>query len=374
MRLGFDARMATWAGVGTYSRELLRALVARRTRDDLHLVCFRRPGDAFLEEDPALGGIEWRVIPGSVWSPWSALRLAAAARDTDLFHTPHFVAPLAYPGPLIATVHDVIPLDHIEVMPRAAARAVFERAVRTAARRAQAVLCGTRFTARRLAAHGIRPRDLWIAPYAPATDLRPVDARSAQRAREKYGLPPSYVLWLGALRSHKNVGALLTAYRLLPARVAAEHPLVLAGSLAGPELARLQPELDRLGQSVVLAGPIAAEDLAAVYSAATVFVFPSLIEGYGLPPLEAAACGTAVLCSSAQPLPEVMGGGAAYFEPRDPQALAGLLERVLTDSSVRSGLAGAAARRAAALSWEATADLTQLVYRTVLQRRAAAGR
>jgi glycosyltransferase involved in cell wall biosynthesis len=365
--------MVTWKGVGTYSLELLRALAPRVRADELRLLCFRRPEDGFLERDAGLAGLEWRTIAGSVWSQLSAAAMAHEARGTHLFHSPHFVVPAAYGGPIVATIFDVIPLDRPETMPNPVARTVFRRAVGFAARRADMVLCLTRYAAARLAAHDIRPHDLRVIPGAAAPGFRRADPTEVDRVCRKYGLTRGYVLWLGAFRAHKNVGRLVDAYRQLPPGLALGHPLVLAGSEDGPEVAGLRLQAAKTGRPVLFPGRIEPEDLAALYTGAAVFVFPSLAEGFGLPPLEAAACGTPVLCSRADPLREVMGRGAAYFDPLDASGLAELMETVLTSAGARDALAEAGSRQAARSSWRTTAELTLQAFRDVLSRREPAG-
>jgi glycosyltransferase involved in cell wall biosynthesis len=370
VRVAFDARMVTWKGIGTYSLELLRALAARRKDEGLEVSAFRLPDDHFVEKDPSLADLRWQVVPGSVWSPLALLKVGqAASRTVDLFHSPHFLVPPTYRGPLITTIYDLIPLDHPETMPNPAARRVFEAAVHFAATRADMVLCLTRFSAARLAAHRIAPRDLSIIPGAAPAGLMPAGAAEIERVAHKYGLPPGYVLWIGAFRAHKNTAALLKAYRLLPRGLSQRHPLVLAGGLDGALATALQQRAPREHFPVLLPGRIEAADMAGLYSGASAFVFPSLIEGFGLPPLEAAACGAPVLCSSAEPMPDVMGTAAVYFDPLDVPVLAGLIETVLSSPETRRRLSAAGLRQAHAYSWDTAAELTVRAYRAVALRR-----
>lgn len=371
MKVAYDARMATWGGIGTYSLELLRALAARRTADDLALLVLRRPEDAFLEKLPELAGVDWQVVRGGPWSARGTLEAGLAARGrADLYHAPHVTIPTGFPGPLIVTVHDLRPLLLPDTMPGAHKRAVFRLAVGRAVRRASVVLADSRHTAATLYRLGFRPRRLEVVPLGVASRFSPQAADAVAQARRRYGLEPEGLLWTGDFRPHKNVETLVRAYALLPPETRARHTLVLAGadgSFRAQGARRLAAEL--LGPQadrVHFPGHIDSADLPALYTNAALFVFPSTFEGFGLPLLEAASCGTPVVAASAPPLTEVMGDAAVYFPPTDARALAAVLRALLEDPGRRRELALRGQARSRRFRWETTAALTIAAYRGAL--------
>jgi alpha-1,3-rhamnosyl/mannosyltransferase len=191
------------------------------------------------------------------------------------------------------------------------------------------------------------------------------------RVAAGYGLEGDYVLYVGNFRPHKNVAALLEAYAALPDALRARVPLALAGDPeTGAAPLRAGVAARGLTQAVRFLGPVSDADLPALYSGATLFCFPSLAEGFGLPPLEAMACGAPVLCSDAAALPEVVGEGASLVNTRDPGALAAALESLLTDGSTRARLRDRGLIRAAAF----TPDRFAAAVLAVLERVAAGRR
>jgi glycosyltransferase involved in cell wall biosynthesis len=184
--------------------------------------------------------------------------------------------------------------------------------------------------------------------------------------RSRYRLPEGYVLFVGSVERRKNLRGLLQAYaRLLETDVAC--PLVIVGTRrrGAGEIGRTLQEL-HLEESVIFTGYVPDADLPAIYTGADLFVFPSLYEGFGLPPLEAMACGTPVVCSNAASLPEVVGDAAIMVDPYDVEGLAEAMLRVLTDADLREHLRRKGLERARQFTWERTARETVAVYREVL--------
>ncbi len=187
--------------------------------------------------------------------------------------------------------------------------------------------------------------------------------------RRKYALPERYLLYLGGFDQRKNLSALLRAFALLVSKQP-QARLVIAGRLPGrdsplfPDPRRLVGELG-LEERVIFTGWVAEEDKPALLSGAVAFVFPSLYEGFGLPALEAMACGTPVVASNRSSLPEVVGEGGILVEPTDVEALAEAMETLLVDDVLRAELRPRALAQAARFSWEQTALETLAVYRKV---------
>jgi alpha-1,3-rhamnosyl/mannosyltransferase len=187
-------------------------------------------------------------------------------------------------------------------------------------------------------------------------------AKSAELHR-RWGLPQQFVLYLGTLEPRKNLQGLIHAYKLLPAALQREFPLVIAGD-RGWRQDYFRAELDALRRRGLLReiGYVPQVDVPALLAAAEVFCFPSFYEGFGLPPLEAAAAGTAVLVSNTASLPEVMGDAAYYVDPHDVESISAGLKTVLEDADLRRRLRHAGRQRARSFTWERCARQTLDVY------------
>jgi alpha-1,3-rhamnosyl/mannosyltransferase len=190
---------------------------------------------------------------------------------------------------------------------------------------------------------------------------RPADESASVRAR--YRLPEDYLLYFGINKPHKNLLRLVEAY----ARLRHAPPLVLAGR-ADPRYPQARHRAAAFGMAdrVVFVGDVASVDVPALYSGATLFIFPSLYEGFGLPPLEAMACGVPVLCSDRSSLPEVVGDAALTFDPTDIESIADAMQRGLADGDLRASLRERGRVQAARFSWERTAQATLAAYREAI--------
>jgi len=207
-----------------------------------------------------------------------------------------------------------------------------------------------------------------VTPLAADPELgRVTDATVLDRARRRYRLPERFVLFLGAMEPRKNLLRLIEAWATLKPAVRRETSLVVAGAQGWlNDSVRSRVESLGLGDRVHLAGYVEGEDLAALYSLATVFAYPSLREGFGLPVLEAMACGTPVLTSDVSSLPEVAGEAAVLVPPTDIEAIADGLLRLLEDAALRADLGERGRRQAAGFSWERCARETLGVYNSVV--------
>ena len=299
---------------------------------------------------------------------WRGARLSRQVRkgDWSLYHEPNFIAP-RIPVPTVVTVHDVSFVKYPEFMP-ADRQAWLRRQIPRTLERACAVLTPTAHIRREL----LR---LWPAtdPARVCVTYEGVDARfdasPADPARvadllSRYRLPRRFVLYMGTLEPRKNIQGLVRAFGLLKPALQKDFPLVLAG-MPGWRKEHFAASLEDLRSRGVLfeAGYVAHEDVPLLMKAAAVFCFPSLDEGFGLPPLEAAACGTPVVSSDRGALPEVMAGAAVYVDPGSPENIADGLSRVLEDSSLQRRLAAAGPRRAAFFTWEHCIEQTLAAYR-----------
>jgi glycosyltransferase involved in cell wall biosynthesis len=327
-------------GVQTYILELLGALA--RSGTGAKLV-------ATVQADAAAGlpdGIGARIRPCSdgLRRTLGSLRSVGPA---DLVHGLDVDLPAFPRGPAVSTVHDLSVFDVPWAFSRV--RALGEQAViRQALRRADAVLAPSSFTAERIAARfGLTAT---VVLEAPPEDLAPAGPDDVAGLRRRCDLPERFVLHVGSVEPRKDLRTLAEACRQ------AGVPLVLAGPVPRPT--------DVPGGAVTL-GYVPGEDLPALYGAATVVGYPTLYEGFGLPPLEAMVCGAPVVASRVASLPEVLGDAARLVPPGDVKAWATALADLLADDAARAELAAAGRDRAAALTWAEVANGTRNVYHSL---------
>jgi glycosyltransferase involved in cell wall biosynthesis len=367
--IAIDARKLRDFGIGTYVRGLVRHL-AQLDRDTRYVLLVR-PGDrgalpglpANFEESP-------EPAPGysarELWSVSRHLRHLGA----DLYHATHYTVPLWPPCPVVVTVHDVIHLLFPELLPNRLAlhyaRFMFRRATRRS-RRVIAVSHATRDDL--VETVGADPERVRVIHNGvDARFARRLEPDEVARRLARHGLAPPYLLYVGNNKAHKNLERLIEGYAsaraLLPSPL---PPLVLAGASAGAEALRSQAERLGVGDALRLAGWVPEEDLPALYQGATLFTYPSLYEGFGLPVLEAMASGVAVLTSRNSALREIAGGHAELVDPWEPDDIARGIAYCLGDEGHRRRLAERGPERAAQFGWLRAAAATLAVYREALE-------
>lgn len=355
-------------GSGQYLRGLLPALVERDSNVRRTLVVMAEVDDvaSTLAEivywrsrsrprgvgaDAAKTWFEQVVFP----------RLAAGA---DVAHVPYFAPPLKPTARTVVTVHDLIPLALPAYRGSALARAYFQLAS-AALPRAAHIITDSEFSRRDiLYRFGLPTERVTCVHLAPAARFRPAEAEAVAAVRARYGLPETFILYMGGYDVRKDLVTLFRAYAELR-RLGETIALVCAGGL--PRHSSVTPDPRRQAASlgltdVLFPGWIRAEDQPALLSAATVFVFPSRYEGFGLPPLEALACGAPTVVADATSLPEVVGAAALLFPAGDAEALAERLTRVLADADLRADLRARGPARAATFSWDRVAQNTQDIF------------
>lgn len=353
------------SGTGVYTNRLIRWLP--EVAEDLDLAVLwprgvRPPEDRAVEFIPVrVSGVTDRLLLSQYTLP--KLRRRGKA---DLAHYTSTVGSLLYAPETVVTVHDLSFFRHPEWFRRE--RAWYYRwATVLSVRPARRVIADSEATSLDLQAFLDIPESrIDVVPLGVDEWLAPADLGEIARARQEYGLPERYFLYLGTLEPRKNLPALVRAWSSV-----AEHlpqDLVLAGrwgwhakALRGAVAA--SPHRSRIH----FPGFIASEDLAAVLSGADGFVWPSLWEGFGLPPLEAMACGTPVVTSSTSSLPEVVGEAAILVSPEDEEAIAHALVRLVTDHALCQSLREAGLARASQFTWRRTAALTASSYRRAIE-------
>ncbi len=374
LRIGIDGRTIQdhFPGIGRYTYHLVDALAPLASDDAIILLCNSRlPNSRYpladLARHPNMRLVEVPVPTFSLAEQWRLPGIVRALR-LDLLHSPYYIKPYRLPCPSVLTLYDIISHIYPQTLPSLRARFLFEAATRLALASARLILTLSQDAARALTRHyRVPPHKIVVTPGAVDRRFSPAPPEAVAALRARYGLPPRYVLYLGINKPHKNLVRLVEAWHRL--RLEGEEAAVLV--LAGREDPRYTEHRRRtaelgLGDKVRFLGDVPERDLPALYSGASVFVFPSWAEGFGLPVLEAMACGAPVVCSHASSLPEVAGDAALLVNPDDVDALAAGIRRVLSDEGLRREMRAKGLAQAARFTWEGTARATLAAYRRLV--------
>ncbi len=371
LRIGLDGDTLGRKRTGdeSYLASLMRGL--GRTDDANNYVVYVRDPAKVRPSFEELTRFAFRkVLPQSIWVRFPiGLPLALRRDPVDLLHVQYFVPP-ASPCPVIVTVHDISFAVRPEFFTRKD-RFLLKTLVPWSLRRAARIITDVEYTKSDLVRmYDLAPENIEVIPLAADPRYRPMDrARCRQTMSERHGISGPFVLYVGTFQPRKNVATLIRAYGMFRERTGLPHKLVLTGK---PKY-MYQSVLDALNEArfpddIVLTGFVAEPDLPIYYNAAAVFAFPSLYEGFGLPVLEAMACGTPVISSNVTSLPEVAGDAALLVDPTEPEAFCNALVQVLGDQEVASRLSQRGLEQAARFTWDRTARETLAVYRDVLNR------
>lgn len=369
MRIALDGRYIRddFPGIGRYVYNLARALPA--IAPDIEFVLLHDPEapntryeiQALHRSNLALiaTGIPIRSIAQQVHLPRPVSRLSL-----DVFHAPYYITAYHMPCRQVITLYDIIPARYPEYLPSPAMRLIFEITTRLALRVADRILTLSDASRRDLTElYHLDSGRISVTPPAADPQFRPADRDAMDKLKRRLGLPDSYVLYVGINKPHKNLVRLVEAWGQVAKSMGRDCYLVIAGH-EDPRYPQACERAAALGlDSVVFLGAVAEKDLPALYSSADLFVFPSLYEGFGLPVIEAMACGVPVACSNVSSLPEVAGDAALLFDPTSPEAIAMTIQQALKDADLRNQLRQRGILQASRFSWERTARLTLAAYR-----------
>ena len=367
MRIAIDARKWRDYGIGTYVRNLVRRLARVDRETTYFLFCLARDEARLrdLAENfvPVVDDAEGYSLREHLSIPRKLHQL-----KVDLLHSPHYVLPLLCPTRAVVTIHDCIHLLFPQYLPSRLSWRYAHFMMGSAIRRS-ALVFTVSAASRRDILHfypWADPDRVQVVPNAlDAYLLEDPGEEEMERVRERYQIRGRFVLYAGNIKPHKNLERLITAFGLLKRRGGcADVKLVIIGSAEENKYASLRRVVEGTGvrQDVRFFGFVPDRTLAALYRLAAVFAFPSLYEGFGLPPLEAMACGTPVVTSRLSSLPEVVGDAAVLVDPYQHEDIADGLARALNDEALRRELVARGRERVKAFSWERSVEAIHAGY------------
>ncbi|MCM2256164.1 MAG: glycosyltransferase family 4 protein [Vicinamibacteria bacterium] len=366
MKIAIDARKWRDYGIGTYVRNLVRHL-ARIDAETTYLLFCAQSDEATLRDlaanfEPVVDNSSGYGVREHLSIPWKLSRIGA-----DLLHCPHYVLPLLAHTRSVVTIHDCIHLQFPQYLPNRAYYAYARFMLGSAIERSALVLTVSEASKRDILRFypDTDPDHVVVVHNAidPAL-LEAPDPEETERVRERYQVRGRFVLYAGNVKPHKNLERLVQAFARIKARPGFDDlKLFLIGDDAG-RFPSLRRAVEGLGvrQDVRFFGFVPDSTLAALYRMASVFAFPSLYEGFGLPPLEAMACGAPVVTSNVSSLPEVVGDAALQVDPYSVEAIADGLGRVLDDPALAADLVTRGRARAQQFSWARSVEATHRAY------------
>ena len=382
MKIGIDARFLTHpqkGGFKTYTENLIAALACVDEENEYILYLDRSPDQKTdLPQRPNFSHKVLSQFPlvGMPWREQVQLRVQIAKDRIDLLHSPCLTAPLWPDCPLVVTVHDMIwafPEKFSNPRLWSIRRKLmgwYNSAVsKQAIERASAIITVSQAAKESILEHiKLENTRIFVTHEAVKPAFRQVkDSQPINVIRHKYHLPSDFILAIGSPDPRKNISRLVQAYSLLPKDLREKYLLVIVWthSLLAHEIAD-QAERSQLGNNIRFLQSVSDDDLILLYNAASLFAFPSLYEGFGLPPLEAMACGAPVVAANNSSIPEIVGDAAVLLDAQDVNAICNSMNRILTDNSLRTAMINKGIERAASFSWEKCARETLAVYKSVL--------
>jgi glycosyltransferase involved in cell wall biosynthesis len=362
LQIAFDARSLNTGGTGdsTYLRELIAALATANPNDRYHL--YANAPDAARDDlaerfsNVSTHSLSYKI--GWLWNQ-KALVPHLESQGIPLLHS-QYLLPRRFKGSKIVTIHDVSFREHPEWFPRRA-RIIMNLLIPRSARTADVIITGSEHARRAIAKTcNVPVEKIIVTPYAASAWARRVDADAHKDILQKYFLEKPFLLGVGLRGIRKNNQIIIKALDILTRQNEIPHiKLALCGSPEQfPAEVASHPNVQFLGW-------VPQEDLPALYAHAAAAVYPSLYEGFGLPVLEAMACGCPMICSNATSLPEVAGDAALQIDPHDAEAWTEGIAKVLLDEALRERMISDGLKRAQEFSWERTARETWAIYRSL---------
>ncbi len=369
MRVAIDVRKINDFGIGTYLRNLVRFLPQLDSPHRFHLLCYRRH-EALLQS--LASDVDVTFIQSGNYSIREHLEIPMKLRRirADLYHAPHYVLPYGLPCPSVVTVHDVIHLLFPQYLPSRFAGWYAKQMIGHALKKARIVMTVSSASKKDLLRlFDVSDEKIRVIPNAIDPSMtQSISPEDLATVRKRLQLTGRFILFVGNIKPHKNVERLIEAFGALRAQDAFSDLSLIA---VGDDISRY-PALRRamarhkVRDHVRFFGFVPESTLVALYQSAHLFVFPSLYEGFGLPPLEAMANGLPVVTSNVSSLPEVVGDAALTADPRDIGALTDAMRRLLVDEELREKLKRRGYEQASKFSWERAVRQVHDVYESAL--------
>lgn len=373
MEIGIDSRAAIWyrgTGIGTYTYQLIRNLYLIDKKNEYH---FFLPNEKFQGTDPLNSGV-FQSISQTKDMFWETILDHHIEPDgMELYHVPQngLGLPRKKTCPWVVTIHDLIPYILPETV-GPAYREIFCKEMPGIIEQADHIITVSNHSKKDLMERlQVDEKKISVIYEAPESTYKPVPKQvAAARVKNKYGIDGPFILYLGGFSPRKNLQGLIEAFAEMNKDLPCPHQLVIFGRHS-PNYQNVASfvEKQNLGESVLFPGFAPMQDLIFLYNAASLFVYPSLYEGFGLPPLEALACGTPTVVSNLSSLPEVVGEGAILIDPYDKHSLAQGMFRGLTEETYRGELVKKGLKRAEEFSWTKTAAQTMKIYQKLSEER-----
>ena len=377
MRLAFNATslLSPLTGIGQYSRHLAMGLADRQDIDPEFFYGAFWSKEVRCEPHPVAANLlPWvrNHVPFAYTLRRSVQNHQFAKRTQqqrfNIYHEPGTLL-LPFDGPTVLTVHDLAWIRYPQTHPPRRVQAM-NKYFEPGLSRASLILTDSEFIKRELTdMFGVPPERIRSVPLGVEPMFRPCSAEETQSLLNRYNLMHGqYLLTVGTLEPRKNLQTVLHAYMLLPQKIRKRFPLVLAG-IKGWHMSALEQQIAPLvaAGEIRQLGYLPREELATVIAGALALIYPSIYEGFGLPPLEAMACGVPVIASGVSSLPEVVGDAGLLIDPHDTEAVAQAMQRLITDPGIRLHLSQKALARSARFSWGKCVEQTIDVYRQVLK-------
>lgn len=373
MRIGIDARMYGLAqrGIGRYIAQLIQQLEQTDTSNEYVIFLRTANWDEYQPQNPHFRKV-LADIPWYGWREQFQLPIILGREHLDLIHFPHWNVPILYGCPFVVTIHDLILVHYPDRQASTQNRFIYwikylahRLVLWNASARARHILVPTEFGKKDL--HntlGIPLNKITVTPLAPFSLFTPLKI-TAEETLKKFHITKPYILYVGAAYPHKNLTRLVHAWNTFCVQHENTHQLVLCGK-KDQFYQQLIHEIITGQDSVICTDFVTDDELTALYQHATLYIFPSLYEGFGLPPLEAMQHQLPVIAANTSCLPEVLGDAAVYVDPLSETDIANAITRVLNDAPLQTELRRRAQKLLVQYDWKKTALSTWEVYQSVV--------
>jgi glycosyltransferase involved in cell wall biosynthesis len=357
-------------GIGVYTHQLVKNLNQMDNENNYHLIHYSKSDQEIYNQNSEI------IIPKNRfmqrWGSYMFWRYFTLPRglkkyNLDVVHDPYELGPFTFNQPFrkVITVHDLTPLLFPNLFKRGDVM-LHRLLLKKTISKADKIITVSYNSQRDIMEHlNVPEEDIEVIYNGKNENFRPLNSRKIGEVREKYRLPSRFILSVGGLHPIKNIPRLLEAY-YLARKEGLEHKLVMVGGAVdrAEEIFKIITNLE-LEDHVIFTGVVSDDDLVGLYNAADLFLYPCIYAGFGLPPLEAMACGTPVITSCSSSLPEIVGDAAKLINPYDPKKLAGAINMILSDDETMKTLIKKGLKRAEMFNWRKTAWETLKVYKEV---------